>query len=828
MNLPKLILFIFININPIFCLAQIQVNLHDPPSGNFNPSDAWNVTIINLSQQNAGIYLMGSIKDLDNHELVNLRSQPVLLRPGTNRLTRDQVLTAQVSYLDESVKKTAMQTGNLPTGEYEICTFIYLQGDMMEAASDCHVISYTNLSENSKDRSGSKKWTRYVDLYGHGSVENFISDRQGTGQEIPSDYTRLDLQASAALMNVPVTLGAFYTTEQNSSRPDINAISLSFDSEHFRETLRDLVTRQAIALAEQQSSEILQKLTKVEELDKLNRIIEDPALLNEIGQLDNLEQQLQTVRQDLETGNLEESIKQAKTDEMSKLNQQLQTLRAKKAQLDKIRQRARQLVKFRDELEASGGMEALKELDPEQLQDPKFLKNELQKYGLFNGSNKFFFGIRNLAIGTTFPYYTPLTLNGIKVDGGAIELNPGLFYLNFVAGKTQSSVYSPESAALLEFHNTMLAGKIGLGNPGSNHFHLMGIGFRDRKNDLTEDTGTSTIRPESNYLVGSDLALGLFKDHIRFDGEVAFSSYNKDVLEDPVILDSALSKKLPDFIEPNTSTALDFAVNLGLLFNLFQGNTRLKINTRYIGPGYFSFGSPNLRRDVRRIGFRIDQYLARRKFQIFVHYRRDMDNLLDSKNIQTDNLLAGGGLQFRMKKLPFIRINYDLNQQKNELRNFRINNFNVVTSHFYPMGNWTASTNLSFNYVTNSNDSILGKYKANYISLGQTFTSPSRINLTINLTHSNVDVNGDANRIEGADLTTGFRIARIVHISIGGNYYFETGDNSRLGGHGMINIPLFGHLNLGVDARYNNFDDVLDPLLAFEEFWVRTVLSASW
>jgi hypothetical protein len=808
--------------------AQIQLNLNNPTAGNLNPTSCWNATIINLSSQNLTVYLSGSIKNLDNVEIVSLRSQPFFLRPGTNRIMQDQVLTAQINYKQESVKKTVMSTGNLPSGEYELCTSIFLSREVMEEAADCQLISYQNTNKNERNGSGAEKWTRYIDLYGHATVENFNSSRQGTDQIIPANYTRFDLQASAAVMNVPFTLSAFYTTEQNNLYPDINAITFSFDSDHFKETLQNMVTQQAIALAEQQSGELLNKLSKIDELNKLSRIVNDGALQEELGQLQGLENKFNELTQQVNSGDLEEVARNQKIKELEQLKNKLASLRAKKAQFDNINQRVQTLLKFKEELEANGGLDALDQMDMSKLQDPAFLKGELQKLGLFSGSNKFFFGIRNLAIGTAFPFYTPTTLNGIKVDGGLIEFNPGLFYLNFVAGKTKSAIYIPGSNELMDFSNTMVAGKIGIGSPGDNHFHLTGIGFQDNKSDYIEDTPPFSLRPKSNYVFGTDFAIVALKKNVRLNGEFAVSSYNKDLLEDPVILDSASYDLLPDFMKPNTSTGVDMTYDVGLFLNLFDGNTRIKLDTRYVGPGYFSFGSPNLRTDLQRIGIRLDQYLAKRKLQITAHYRADKDNLFEAKGSVTNNTLAGAGINFRIKQLPFIRLSYDINKQDNEFRKYDITNFNLLSGHFYKTGKWNASTNLNLNYVQNSNDSIIGHYTANFFSLGQTFTSPTMVSFTINLNHSKVQTNEITSIIRGADISTGFRIARIINFNIGGTYFTESNDKSRFGGHGMLTLPLFNFLHLSVDARYNSYENVIDPLVAFEEFYVRTILTATW
>ena len=195
-------------------------------------------------------------------------------------------------------------------------------------------------------------------------------------------------------------------------------------------------------------------------------------------------------------------------------------------------------------------------------------------------------------------------------------------------------------------------------------------------------------------------------------------------------------------------------------------------------------------------------------------------------------MLAGGGINFRTRNAPYVRVSYELNKQDNEFRKFDINNYHLLTGHSYKTGTWRASTSLNLNYITNSNDSILGRYNANYASLTQSFTTPSMVNLGLSLNRSETEVNSNTTEILGGEITAGFRIARIVRFNIGGSYFNQSveseDDQSRYGGNAMITVPFLTVFQLSVDARYNSFDSVIDPLLGFEDFYVRTILSASW
>jgi hypothetical protein len=77
--------------------------------------------------------------------------------------------------------------------------------------------------------------------------------------------------------------------------------------------------------------------------------------------------------------------------------------------------------------------------------------------------NRFLFGIDELAIGTSFPVYSPLTMNGVQVNGGHLAWNPGPIFLSATHGKTQSAWFDGSNVPGSRFEQKVTGARFGFG-----------------------------------------------------------------------------------------------------------------------------------------------------------------------------------------------------------------------------------------------------------------------------------------------------------------------------------------------------------------------------
>ncbi|HRG91140.1 MAG TPA: hypothetical protein PLW44_19085, partial [Chitinophagales bacterium] len=290
--------------------------------------------------------------------------------------------------------------------------------------------------------------------------------------------------------------------------------------------------------------------------------------------------------------NLIEKQKQV-TDMLNRLNQ----LKATAEQIQQLTEKKNYLEGLQSTLQNSNSG-SYTELS--RLGDPTVLKENLLERGLFTGANKLFFGIRQLSIGTVYPYYSPLILNGIQVQGGAIEINPSLFYLNITGGNTHLGATNLLDVFKSAYQRWMVGGRIGVGKVDRSHFFISYIHSFDKKNSLPSELSPS-VRPGQNDVLGAELQLTFWKGRIKLYGEGAGTGFNRNRNDSALKVQNGIYEKIPAFLKPNLSTSYDYAYIARGDFNFWRGSL-ISVFTEYIGPGYQSFGVPFLRNDVIRYG----------------------------------------------------------------------------------------------------------------------------------------------------------------------------------------------------------------------------------
>lgn len=87
--------------------------------------------------------------------------------------------------------------------------------------------------------------------------------------------------------------------------------------------------------------------------------------------------------------------------------------------------------------------------------------------------------------------YSPLSLSGIKIRGGGINLNPDLFRFSIVSGFTQRSV--PGGAQDGSYKRFLFAAKLGYGNEEQTYFDLIFLKAKDEVESLPQNVKSVTV-----------------------------------------------------------------------------------------------------------------------------------------------------------------------------------------------------------------------------------------------------------------------------------------------------------------------------------------------
>jgi hypothetical protein len=504
--------------------------------------------------------------------------------------------------------------------------------------------------------------------------------------------------------------------------------------------------------------------------------------------------------------------------------QQLNQLKATAEQIQQLTEKKNYLEGVQKNLE---GLSASNMGDLSRLSDPTVLKQNLLEQGMFTGLNKLFFGVKQLSIGTVYPFYSPLILNGIQVQGGAVEINPGLFFLNITGGNTHIGTANFLDIFKSAYQRWMIGGRIGVGKPERSHFFLSYIHSFDKNTTLPTEI-SPTVRPSQNDVLGATLQLTFWKGRIRLLGEGAGCGFNRNRRDATLNVGNSLYQKIPAFLKPNLSTSYDYAYMARGDFNFWKGSL-INFYTEYIGPGYNSFGVPFLRNDVLRYGGRIEQTLWKSRIKVTGRYRYELDNLIQHKRTASTMHFYGGGFSFNQKKLPSFKVDYNGNMRSNVFGEQMMHSVNFNTGYSYKIAKTNLRTTANYQFIISNADSIsFSDYTLHNVMLVQSvsFKVPVTVLATIGYNQMiNVSQTNRQVQFGAGVMSTPFKNFNAgLNLDLAKNI----GRDYRLGTSLDLSYFFLKHLTLSTNLRFNRYQNYFITDQPFNEVILTTKLAVVW
>jgi alpha-tubulin suppressor-like RCC1 family protein len=101
----------------------VDVRLTQPPPNQLRVADLWKIELNNRSNQTIKIYLHGTGEEISIPDglIVDARSRVIDLPPGFTRVTGSLVQPVNVDEYQQKYYDAMITTGNVPSGEYQIC-----------------------------------------------------------------------------------------------------------------------------------------------------------------------------------------------------------------------------------------------------------------------------------------------------------------------------------------------------------------------------------------------------------------------------------------------------------------------------------------------------------------------------------------------------------------------------------------------------------------------------------------------------------------------------------------------------------------------------------
>lgn len=259
-----------------------------------------------------------------------------------------------------------------------------------------------------------------------------------------------------------------------------------------------------------------------------------------------------------------------------------------------------------------------------------------------------------------------LTFGDMRLLGGGMELSPGKFRLSVVHGTARQAQPVDTSTFFAgEYRRTVTAAKIGYGTESSGFAHLNFVRAIDDTTTLAIppfgiDSLAAPPAPKENAAVS--LSFGIpFVPEVRLSGEVGVAATSEDIAA-PETDDMDIPSF---FLTARTSTHVDAAAKASLSI-IPSGGWSLRLDGRWIGPGFTTLGYPQMRNDV----LEGTVSPAVRLFDNTLYLRASLglrrNNLRSTKTAPTDRIIGSlfAGTQFsRAVGLDVQYSNYSLQSQ---------------------------------------------------------------------------------------------------------------------------------------------------------------------
>lgn len=453
------------------------------------------------------------------------------------------------------------------------------------------------------------------------------------------------------------------------------------------------------------------------------------------------------------------------------------------------------------------------------------VQNRIEAEGEENvpGLMKFFSYFNSFGIGTNYPVYTPLTLQGVPVSGLSFEFNPGWFYLATALRKNQKPIDN------VSFRRDLYAGRIGIGQKSGSHLYFTGVYIKDISSSIKLDS-LSRLSPSTNYVFGIDSRLNLIEDKLVISGEVATALLTRDN-RDPDLVNEDIPKFVRNIFQPKISSQIDYSYSLKIIFNNSESYTKITAGVKMIGPGYRTLGNPTLRNDRFEVEGKIDQKFIRRQVSVTASIKYNHDNLINSKLFTTTTLTPAIQLGFRFKNYPYLNLGYNPNFLSNDSKDparkidFKNHLLTASTGYDFKLNNeMTLVSNISYLFNESKSLDSLSGYTLNSVSTTQNLLFKSPIILGFGFGMNFMKFVGASNTITNLDGNIGYTFFGNWSNVLGVSYSVEKGISDKIGLYLNSTYNFSEKISADLRIEKNNSSDIITSTNNYDEIIARTTI----
>lgn len=753
------------------------------------------------------------------------QTRPVLLPGGQQNFNSDLLQEEKTNYFDRDVEASVKRSGHFPAGTYEICLLAKSPRTGGELGRDCRQLSF---DQQEVSPAGPAKGIR---LSGRANVEYFYTDQAFWGAEGYRQYLRFDLRPRIQWKDIPLGLDIFHTTDDGEITPGMNAVSLYFDAQAFKEQLREKLQSSLAARAARIQQEYALDFEKERQLTEQLAGLSDSSLARYQALVPELEHRLEQygekelryrekqVRERLEAkqqnyldqrGKLLQKGKESQhqldsldaaytkwQEDQEGLRQQLISLQQQIKELEELKRELtagkQGLQQFRSLQGRSGFLQnqlqtlqqqndSLRQLLPQvtDLSDPKALKRHLRSEGLFKKSYSWLLALQEFKLGTYRPRYSPLILSGAQANGMSIQVSPQpAWQFSASVGKLQSLFWSYGGQTGENSNSPMVAaGKVGWRGQGVQTYLLAALPFQAPSQNTTE---TINGPPDGSLRLGTGLGFELLDQRLTGQLDAAW----------------ALRKK-----QANGSETAGFGPSSAFNFtSQWQLSERMRFSAAWqsVGAAYEDLGSPFLLSGMEQIDLQLEQSLWKNQLSVGIFYLKDKNRPIGFSPFTFENHQYGLQLAWQAEGLPQISSRLGRNLLLDEDNGNHAWLWSFLAHHTYQMGSLQVASQLSFQHTQQQLNTQLAPQLYTFLEVRQQFFWNDLFSTTLSVYQNSGVGNGAIRDIQGADLQLSFN-KTAWQVDLTGGLYQQKGlaPDHRLNIN--IRIPVSKNIRFSIHA----------------------------
>jgi hypothetical protein len=282
------------------------------------------------------------------------------------------------------------------------------------------------------------------------------------------------------------------------------------------------------------------------------------------------------------------------------------------------------------------------------------------------------------------------------------------------------------------------------------------------------------------------------------------------------------------------SSSVDYSYSLNAALALDETKTKLSGTAAYIGPGYVSLGSPNLKNDNFNYEIKLSQGFMENRILLSTFVRGTSDNLIQWKNSTSRNTAFGIGLSLQFSGFPYLRLNFSPNYQSSDGGNdsFDVNNkismFNISTGYSYHISDISNYTSVTFSMLESKSKTELNNYSNKNFMLNQSlsFSIPLTLGASFGVTQSKLFQ--DYSKITYFDFNASYVLFNTWQNTVGISQAKELNRNNKFGLYvnSAVQLPVIGTLSLRIEK--NLYKDNIQGSNNYDEFILKAAVASSW